>query len=104
MMLRNYVVKTLATCARQAIALNRAQVIAVTGSVGKSSAKEAISTLFAGDTSVRVSQKNFNSEIGLPLAVLGLPNGKRSALKWAKILWQAKRSSRRPDPTFPKTL
>ncbi len=104
MMLRNYVVKTLASCARQAIAINRAQVIAVTGSVGKSSAKEAIATLFAGNNDVRVSQKNFNSEIGLPLAVLGLPNGKRSALQWAKILWSAKRRSRRPDPTFPKTL
>jgi UDP-N-acetylmuramyl pentapeptide synthase len=37
-MLRSYVVSSLADCARRAIQLNRPEVIAITGSVGKSSA------------------------------------------------------------------
>jgi UDP-N-acetylmuramoyl-tripeptide--D-alanyl-D-alanine ligase len=103
-MLRSYVVSSLADCARRAIQLNRPEVIAITGSVGKSSAKEAIGALFAGDPSVRVSPKNFNSEIGLPLAVLELPNGHRSALKWLQVLRLASKRSRKADPSFPRTL
>jgi UDP-N-acetylmuramoyl-tripeptide--D-alanyl-D-alanine ligase len=103
-MLRTYVVRQLAAFARRAIVLNRPEIIAITGSVGKSSAKEAIGALFSDDPKVRVSPKNFNSEIGLPLAVLALPNGHRSALRWLQVLWLARRRSRRADPEFPKML
>ena len=49
-------------------------IIAVTGSVGKTSTKNAIYAVLAstGDH-VRKSEKSFNGEIGFPLTVLGLP-------------------------------
>lgn len=47
-------------------------VVGVTGSVAKSSTKEAIATLLSGERRVLKSEGNANNEIGLPLAVLDL--------------------------------
>jgi UDP-N-acetylmuramoyl-tripeptide--D-alanyl-D-alanine ligase len=52
-----------------------AQVIAVTGSVGKTSTKELIAALVAPHRTVAASRANFNTEIGLPLEVLAAPPG-----------------------------
>jgi UDP-N-acetylmuramoyl-tripeptide--D-alanyl-D-alanine ligase len=50
-------------------------VIAVTGSVGKTSTKDLIAALIAPHRTVASNPKNFNTEIGLPLAVLAAPLG-----------------------------
>ncbi len=50
-----------------------ARVIGVTGSVGKTSVKDIAASLIPG--SVHSSEENFNTEIGLPLAVLSAPEG-----------------------------
>ena len=52
-----------------------AHVIAVTGSVGKTSTKDLITALIAPHRAVASNPKNFNTEIGLPLAILGAPLG-----------------------------
>ncbi len=58
------------------------KIIAVTGSVGKTSTKDAIYTILASKAHVRKSQKSFNSEIGVPLTILGLENAWSSPLGW----------------------
>ena len=50
-------------------------VIAVTGSVGKTSTKDLIAAVLAGQRSVVASRANFNTEIGMPLEILGAPAG-----------------------------
>jgi UDP-N-acetylmuramoyl-tripeptide--D-alanyl-D-alanine ligase len=62
----------LARAWRRALA---AQVIAVTGSVGKTSTKDLIAALVAPQRSVAASRANFNTEIGLPLELLAAPPG-----------------------------
>jgi UDP-N-acetylmuramoyl-tripeptide--D-alanyl-D-alanine ligase len=52
-----------------------ADVIAVTGSVGKTSTKDLIAAMVAPHRSVAASRANFNTEIGLPLEVLAAPPG-----------------------------
>jgi UDP-N-acetylmuramoyl-tripeptide--D-alanyl-D-alanine ligase len=52
-----------------------ADVIAVTGSVGKTSTKDLIAALIAPQRTVVANPANYNTEIGLPLAVLGAPAG-----------------------------
>ncbi len=52
-----------------------AHVIAVTGSVGKTSTKDLIAAMVAPQRSVAASRENFNTEIGLPLEVLAAPAG-----------------------------
>ncbi len=67
-------------------------IVAVTGSVGKTTTKDAIFTALAAVTTVRKSEKSFNSEIGVPLTVLGLANGWNNPFVWIKNLlfgaWQ----------------
>jgi len=50
-------------------------VIAVTGSVGKTSTKDLLAALIAPHRSVAASRANFNTEIGLPLELLAAPAG-----------------------------
>jgi UDP-N-acetylmuramoyl-tripeptide--D-alanyl-D-alanine ligase len=52
-----------------------ANVIAVTGSVGKTSTKDVCAALIAPHRSVTASRENFNTEIGLPLELLAAPPG-----------------------------
>jgi UDP-N-acetylmuramoyl-tripeptide--D-alanyl-D-alanine ligase len=52
-----------------------AQVIGITGSVGKTSTKDILRALLARHRRVHASRANFNTEIGLPLEVLAAPAG-----------------------------
>ena len=67
------------------------KIIAITGSVGKTSTKDAVYAVISGISYVRKSEKSFNSELGLPLTVLGCPNGWNNPLTWIlnilKGLW-----------------
>ncbi len=58
-------------------------IIAVTGSVGKTSTKDAILEVVKGTIKSRKSLKSFNSEIGVPLTILGLENKWSSVFGWA---------------------
>jgi len=60
----------------------RPRVIAITGSVGKTSTKDAVYAVLSSLTYVRGSEKSYNSEIGLPLTVLGIPNAWNNPLRW----------------------
>lgn len=60
------------------------QIIAITGSVGKTSTKDAMYAVISKISHVRKSEKSFNSEIGLPLTILGIPNGWNSPRIWTK--------------------
>jgi UDP-N-acetylmuramoyl-tripeptide--D-alanyl-D-alanine ligase len=50
-----------------------ADVIAVTGSVGKTSTKDLIAAMITPHRRVAASRANFNTEIGLPLELLAAP-------------------------------
>ena len=58
------------------------KIIAITGSVGKTSTKDAVYAVLSKLTYVRKSEKSFNSEIGLPLTILGIPNGWNDPFVW----------------------
>ncbi|MBI1957076.1 MAG: UDP-N-acetylmuramoyl-tripeptide--D-alanyl-D-alanine ligase [Candidatus Niyogibacteria bacterium] len=58
------------------------RLVAVTGSVGKTSTKEAIFCVLSRKFNARRSEKSFNSELGVPLAVIGAPNAWYSLLGW----------------------
>ena len=73
--------------ARLVLARYRPKIIAVTGSVGKTTAKDAIFAVLSGSLFVRKSEKSFNSELGVPLAILGLENAWRSPVGWARNIF-----------------
>ncbi len=62
-------------------------IVAVTGSVGKTSTKDAIYCVLKDQSKlVRKSEKSMNSEIGLPLTIIGMPNAWHSLEGWLKNL------------------
>lgn len=58
------------------------KIVAVTGSVGKTSTKDAIDLGLSTHLYTRASQKSYNTEIGVPLAIIGRDTGWGSLRKW----------------------
>ncbi|MEY4440625.1 MAG: hypothetical protein RLY49_251 [Candidatus Parcubacteria bacterium] len=58
------------------------RIIGVAGSVGKTSTKDAIYAALKDFVVIRKNQKSFNSEIGVPLTILGLETGWNSPKVW----------------------
>lgn len=56
-------------------------IVGVTGSVGKSSTKEAVALVLSETIRVRKSEENYNNEIGVPLTVLGVGTGGSAATR-----------------------
>lgn len=81
----------LAAAARRYIARVSPKIVMVAGSAGKTTAKDSIAAglAAAGAGRVRKSEKSLNSEIGLPLAVLGLKSGWKNPFAWALVLARA---------------
>ncbi|MFA5163420.1 MAG: UDP-N-acetylmuramoyl-tripeptide--D-alanyl-D-alanine ligase [Patescibacteria group bacterium] len=80
------------------------QIIGITGSIGKTSAKDAIAWVLSYKFSVRASYKNYNNEIGLPLTILGLESGGRSISAWLAVLARALKLLIFTDKNYPKFL
>ena len=70
--------------------LRKPQIIAIVGNLGKTSTKENIANaLKDAGLRVRYSQKSFNSEIGVPLSILGISESGNSFALWLKNIWLA---------------
>ncbi len=63
------------------------KIIAVTGSVGKTTTKDAIFTAISPNKITRKSEKSFNSEIGIPLTILGCKNAWDNPFLWLQNLF-----------------
>lgn len=72
--LRQIVIFILQKEAQAVLKKNKPQIVAVTGTVGKTSTKDAIYTALSNFYVTRKSQKSFNSEFGVPLTILGIQN------------------------------
>ncbi len=83
---KKFVVQLLTAEAKILLKRHQPFIIAVTGSVGKTSMKDAIYTVLKTEYTARKSQKSFNSDIGVPLTVLGLPNAWNNPFLWFKNL------------------
>ena len=80
------------------------RVIAITGSVGKTSTKDAIYTVLKSSGSVRRSEKSFNSELGVPLSIIGAKSGWNNPLSWIMIMVSGVWQVATPRGNYPKTL
>ncbi len=79
---KSLIVRVLTWEARHVLLRRHPFIIAVTGSVGKTSTKDAIYHVLRNSTPTRKSQKSFNSELGIPLTVLGLSNAWNNPFGW----------------------
>lgn len=85
-MIRNLLEKLLVYMAVGAVATKKPTIIAVTGSVGKTTTREAIYAVLSSKFSVRRNDKNYNNLIGTSLTILGLPAPHTLSLKIKLIL------------------
>ena len=65
--------KALGDIARQELKRIKARVVAVTGSVGKSTTKEMIAAVLGSTFRVSKTPANHNNDIGMPMAILSMP-------------------------------
>ncbi len=80
------VIKILEWEAKILLKRHKPHIIAVAGSVGKTSTKDAIYTALTPFTTVWKSDKSLNSEFGIPLTILGLPTAWNNPFKWMVTL------------------
>ena len=81
---RKTLIHILRTESRLVLLRYKPKIIVITGSVGKTSTKDAVYAAISKVSYVRKSEKSYNSEIGLPLTILGVPNGWNSLEIWLK--------------------
>lgn len=60
-------------------------IIGITGSAGKTSAKEAVSAAIGSTYVIRATPKNYNNELGLPLTIIGSKSAGKNIFAWLAI-------------------
>lgn len=87
-LLKNIIAGILRAEARLVLRKYKPVIIAVTGSVGKTSAKDAIYEVLSASFLTRKSKKSYNSELGVPLTILGCETGWTNPLKWLANIFE----------------
>ena len=77
--------------AKRVIKKYRPHIVAVTGNVGKTSTKDALYAALRRAYFVRKSEKSYNSEIGVPIAILDVPNAWLNPIRWARNILEGLR-------------
>lgn len=104
-MLKNILHWILRSFSKKIIHKYHPDVIGITGSIGKTSSKEAVYLVLKTKFNVRKSFKNYNNEVGIPLAIIGIeksPN--HSIVGWLEVIFQALKLLLITDPKYPEIL
>lgn len=87
---RNWAVALLWSRAKRVLRRDKPFVIVVTGSVGKTTTKDAIAAVLAADAvPVRCASGNLNTEFGVPLAIMGFDAAPHGISGWIGVLWRS---------------
>ncbi len=96
--------KILAMMARATLRRYKPMIVGVTGSVGKTSTRLAIACVLAKKYRVGTAERNYNNEIGLPLAILGMRHCGRNPLRWGAAYAYAALKIMIRDSCYPDVL
>ncbi len=102
--MKKFIQKILKILAKMILAKYQPDVIGITGSVGKTSAKEAIYSVLKSKYIVRRNIKNYNNEIGLPLTIIGVDSPGKSFFGWVMVFLKAVKLLIVRDNNYPKIL
>ncbi|TSC81402.1 MAG: UDP-N-acetylmuramoyl-tripeptide--D-alanyl-D-alanine ligase [Parcubacteria group bacterium Gr01-1014_19] len=86
-LLRKQLKNFLRLLARWMIRKHQPSVIGITGTVGKTSTKEAVAAVLKSIRKVRSSSGNFNNEFGLPLTILGEWEKSGGFFFWLRVIF-----------------
>lgn len=84
-LLRSLAAFALLAVARAVLVRYKPKIIMITGSVGKTSTKDAVAAVFSSRFYLRASAKSFNSEFGVPFTILGVDNPWGNPVAWAAV-------------------
>ncbi len=96
--------KILANLAKKIVVKYQPKIVGITGSIGKTSAKEAVSAVLATKFNIRKNIKNYNNELGVPLTIIGAESGGRSFTSWLGVWRKARQLIRETDRDYPEVL
>ncbi|MDO8625919.1 MAG: UDP-N-acetylmuramoyl-tripeptide--D-alanyl-D-alanine ligase, partial [Candidatus Magasanikbacteria bacterium] len=82
--LKKIVIIILTWEARLVLARHKPKIVAITGSVGKTSTKDALHAVLAEHFRVRKSEKSYNGNMGIPLTILGRPSAGGKIFFWIR--------------------
>jgi UDP-N-acetylmuramoyl-tripeptide--D-alanyl-D-alanine ligase len=80
--------KILRFMAKAVLAKYKPRIVAITGSVGKTTTKEMVFVVLKKFFPVRKNEKNYNNEVGVPLTIIGAVSGEHSIAKWAGVFFK----------------
>lgn len=104
-MIKKIVQNSLKNLSKKIIQKYQPEIIGITGSIGKTSAKEAVATILATKFKIRSNYKNYNNEIGLPLTIIGIDKTPgKSILGWMTVFAKAFSLLISKDPNYPEKL
>lgn len=99
-LLRRLIVWKLKVLARLTLRRYRPRIVAVTGSVGKTTTKDLVAAMLSTQFRLRASAGGYNSEFGVPLTIIG-ERTPRHAIGWigvaARGFWKAIRTHEYPQ-------
>lgn len=84
--LKKIIIAILKIEARLILARFKPKIIAISGTVGKTSVKEAVALVLGSEFNIRQSEKSYNSEIGVPLTIIGAKTGWSNFRQWLSII------------------
>ncbi|MBY0110409.1 UDP-N-acetylmuramoyl-tripeptide--D-alanyl-D-alanine ligase [Patescibacteria group bacterium] len=88
-LLRSFVAEILAHLARAVITKYQPMIVMVTGSVGKTSTKDAVAAALSTTYDLRASEKSYNTEFGVPFTIFGAQNPWNSVTAWIGVVHRA---------------
>ena len=104
-MLRSILHWILRSLSKKILKKYRPDVIGITGSIGKTSAKEATTAVLKTKFRVRSNVKNYNNEVGLPLTIIGAEKtAGKSIFGWLAIFFQATKLIACREKNYPEML
>jgi UDP-N-acetylmuramoyl-tripeptide--D-alanyl-D-alanine ligase len=103
-MLKHTLEKLLGIVARAVVKKYRPKIVAITGSVGKTTTRAACVAVLSTSFRVRGSLKNYNNELGVPISILGCDAPGHSIFKWIGVFLKGVWLLLANDPLFPQVL
>jgi UDP-N-acetylmuramoyl-tripeptide--D-alanyl-D-alanine ligase len=103
-MLKRFLEKMLGRLARAVVRKYRPKIVAITGSVGKTTTRAACVAVLSVSFRVRGSMKNYNNELGVPISIIGFDAPGHSIFKWIGVFLKGVWLLLANDPLFPQVL
>lgn len=102
--MKKFIEKFLRILAKAIIRKYHPEVVGITGSVGKTSAKDAVKSVLEGSYNIRATAKNFNNEIGVPLTIIGADSPGKSIFGWIGVFLKAIKLILKKNKKYPEIL